>query len=224
MPSRYVGVYGTPNREPLEGMWGQYTIDIRSTTSNQSIMLRQDHALHTMKPTCTQNYSNSHTRSRLLTSMAYLILVKQFSALQIFVARLSDDFLVSGAPNTCQNRKISSPTAVATVYPSGLRAKWRTLDVWPVNSAIFTMEGYFHRHSWFWLNPWELRISFSCLLHWRAHTWDPLSMLFTHAPVCVFQNLMHRLPVPPLDSSKFLWNGHHARALTAAWCSSRRCR
>ena len=38
------------------------------------------------------------------------------------------------------------------------------------NSAILAMDGYFHRHSWFWLNPWLDRISFSCRLHCSAQT------------------------------------------------------
>ena len=39
------------------------------------------------------------------------------------------------------------------------------------NSAILAMDGYFHRHSWFWLNPWLDRISFSCRLHCSAQTY-----------------------------------------------------
>ncbi len=30
-------------------------------------------------------------------------------------------------------------------------AMWRTREVWPLISAIFTSDGYFQRHSWFWL-------------------------------------------------------------------------
>ncbi len=149
-------------------------------------------------------------------------------------------------------------------------ARWSTLDVWPVSSAIFTIDGYFHRHSWFWLNPCELKISRSCLLHcraqtcifcsqsyirpwriptyikynqkntmqrwqgrsrsllrvvkWRICTCDLVSILLTQAPVCVFQNLMQRSAVPPPEASKLLWNGHHAKAFTAAWWSSKRWR
>jgi hypothetical protein len=103
-------------------------------------------------------------------------------------------------------------------------ARWSTLDVWPVSSAIFAIDGYFHRHSWFWLNPCELKISRSCLLHCRAQTCDLVLILLTQAPVCVFQNLMQRSAVPPPEASKLLWNGHHAKAFTAAWWSSKRWR
>lgn len=39
------------------------------------------------------------------------------------------------------------------------------------------------------------------------------------APVWVFQVLMQRSAVPPPVASVLRSNGHHARALTAAWCS-----
>lgn len=97
----------------------------------------------------------------------------------------------------------------------------RTLDVWPVSSAIFTIDGYFQRVSWFWVNPCELSNSRSFLFHNSAHTCEPVSTEFKQAPVWVFQNLMHRSPPPPPDASKLPWNGHQAKALTAAvWSSS----
>ena len=56
------------------------------------------------------------------------------------------------------------------MVPSGLWAMCSTRAVWPVNSAILTMDGYFHRHSWFCEYPWLDRISRSCVFHCRAHT------------------------------------------------------
>lgn len=46
----------------------------------------------------------------------------------------------------------------------------RTLDVWPLSSPIFRIEGYLHKHSDFWPNPWPLKISFWCLFHTNAET------------------------------------------------------
>lgn len=108
---------------------------------------------------------------------------------------------------------------------SNLHSTWAmksTLEVWPVSSAIFTIEGYFQRVSWFWVNPWELSNSLSFLFHSREQTWEPVSTEFKHAPVWVFQNFMDRSPPPPPEASKFPWKGHQARALTAAVCSSSR--
>ena len=96
----------------------------------------------------------------------------------------------------------------------------RTLEVWPVSSAIFTIDGYFQRVSWFWENPWELSSSLSFLFHNKAHTWEPVSTEFKHAPVWVFQNFMLLSSPPPPEASKLLWKGHQARAFTADVCSS----
>jgi len=97
----------------------------------------------------------------------------------------------------------------------------RTLEVCPVSSAIFAMEGYFHSVNWFCVNPCELSNSRSFLLHNKEQTWEPVSTEFMQAPVWVFQNLMHRSFPPPPEASKLLWKGHQARALTAAlWSSS----
>ena len=41
-------------------------------------------------------------------------------------------------------------------------------------------------------------------------------MLFTKAPVSVFQNLMHLSVVPPPEASRFVYQGHQASAFTAA--------
>lgn len=56
----------------------------------------------------------------------------------------------------------------------------RTLEVWPVSSATLTIEGYFQRVSWFWVNPCELRSSLSFLFH-RPESPCPLSW---HKPRC----------------------------------------
>ena len=96
----------------------------------------------------------------------------------------------------------------------------RTLEVWQVSSAIFTIDGYFQRVSWFWENPWELSSSLLFLFHNKAHTWEPVSKKFKHAPVWVFQNFMHLSSPPPPEASKLLWKGHQARAFIADVCSS----
>lgn len=126
----------------------------------------------------------------------------------------------SGVPKTFQNLRVSSLAAVATVHPFGLWVMKSTLEVWPLSSAIFTIEGYFQRVSWFWEKPCELSNSLSFLFHNRAHTCDPVFTVFKQAPVCVFQNFMHWSPPPPPEASRFPWNGHHASAFTAAVCSS----
>jgi len=123
-------------------------------------------------------------------------------------------------PKTFQNLSVSSPAAEATVHPFGLCAIYNTLEVWPLSSAIFSIEGYFQRASWFWVKPWELSNSRSFLLHSRAHTCEPVSTEFKHAPVWVFQNLMQWSPPPPPEARRFAWNGHQASAFTAALCSS----
>jgi hypothetical protein len=48
---------------------------------------------------------------------------------------------------TFQNLKVSSAAALATVVPSGLKAKCNTLLVCPLRSAIFFMVGYFQMQS-----------------------------------------------------------------------------
>ena len=72
-----------------------------------------------------------------------------------------------------QKRSVSSAAAEQTVVPSGDCARCSTREVWPDISATLAMDGYFHRHSWFWLKPWLLRISRSCRLHCSAHTCRP---------------------------------------------------
>ncbi len=54
-----------------------------------------------------------------------------------------------GGAKTSQNRRVSSPAPDTTVRPSGEAAMCRTREVCPVSSFVFTMEGYFQRHSWF---------------------------------------------------------------------------
>jgi hypothetical protein len=46
--------------------------------------------------------------------------------------------------NTFQKRSLSSPAPVTMELPSGFMARYRTRNVWPVNVAIFSMDGYFH--------------------------------------------------------------------------------
>jgi hypothetical protein len=91
--------------------------------------------------------------------------------------------------------------------------------VCPSSSLILTMDGYFHKHSWFRANQCDDNISFSCGFHWRPQTWDPVSMEFKSAPVLEFQNLMVQSAVlPPLVRRFHSW-GDQARAFTAAWWS-----
>ena len=95
------------------------------------------------------NIYNMYTKKPALAS--YLMRLRDVNALPTSYVRFTVlTFFVSSAPNTCQNRRVSSPAADATVYP--------------VNSAIFIIDGYFHRHIWFLLNLCKLMISFSCLL------------------------------------------------------------
>ena len=115
--------------------------------------------------------------------------------------------------------KITNKKIEGNFYISTWAMK-RTRDVWPVSSAIFTIDGYFHRVSWFCVKPWELRSSRSFLFQSRAQTCEPVSTEFRQAPVWVFQNLMHRSPPPPPEASKLPWKGHHASAFTAAVWSS----
>lgn len=97
----------------------------------------------------------------------------------------------------------------------------RTLDVWPVSLDIFTIDGYFHRMSWFSVKPWELSNSRSCLFHRRAQTCEPVFTEFKQEPVWLFQNLIHMSAPPPPEARRLLWKGHQARAFTAAlWSSS----
>ena len=98
----------------------------------------------------------------------------------------------------------------------------RTQDVWPVSSALLTIDR-FQRVSWFSVNPWELNNSLSFLFQRRDHTWEPVCTGFRQAPVWVFQNMMQRSLSSPPDASKLLWNGHQARALTDDVWSSKRC-
>jgi hypothetical protein len=58
----------------------------------------------------------------------------------------------AGSPKQRQKRRVSSAAALTTVVPSGLWARCSTRLVCPVSSATLAMEGYFHRHSWFWLH------------------------------------------------------------------------
>ena len=82
--------------------------------------------------------------------------------------------ILAGSPKHLQNLKVSSAAAEHTDVPSGLCERCNTLEVWPLNSPTLTMLGYFHRQSWFCENPWLLKISFSWVLHWSAHTCKPL--------------------------------------------------
>ena len=163
-------------------------------------------------------------------------------------------FEVSGAPKFFQNLSVSSAAADTTVYPSGLwRGKkigkgyqdksihkgktwmhkkitfhtcaiWRTREVCPVSSVIFTMDGYFHKVNWFLSNPCELNNSRSCLFHSKEQTWEWVSIVFKHAPVWVCQNFIDLSKPPPPDAKRLFWKGHHAKAFTAAQCSSNLCR
>lgn len=58
--------------------------------------------------------------------------------------------LAWGSPKTFQKRMVSSAAALTTAVPSGDWAMCSTRAEWPVSSAILAIEGYFHRHSWFW--------------------------------------------------------------------------
>lgn len=84
-----------------------------------------------------------------------------------------------------------------------------------MSSFTRSMDGYFHRHNWFWLKPWLLSNSFSVVDHSRAHL---------RASVHALQACT-RAGVPHLDAAvggaaptgqqvRFQW--HHATVFTAA--------
>jgi hypothetical protein len=58
-----------------------------------------------------------------------------------------------GFLKTFQNLRVSSAAALAIVVPSGERAKCNTLDVCPLSSVTFYIDGYFHRQIWFFTKP-----------------------------------------------------------------------
>ena len=62
---------------------------------------------------------------------------------------------------TFQNLSVSSAAALATVVPSGLKAKCNTLLVWPLKSAIFLIVGYFQIDNWLLIKPCDDKISLS---------------------------------------------------------------
>ena len=58
-------------------------------------------------------------------------------------------------PRMSQKRMVSSAEALHTVVPHGDLARCSTRDVWPRNSLIFVIVGYFQRISWLSENPWD---------------------------------------------------------------------
>jgi len=74
----------------------------------------------------------------------------------------------------------------------------RTLDICPVSSSIFTIEGYFHKVNWFWVNPCQLNNSHSFLLHNKEQMWEPLLMELSKHPYgfsriwCIDHSTLHR--------------------------------
>lgn len=57
------------------------------------------------------------------------------------------------------------------------------------------------------------------MFHSKAQTWLSVSTDFTQDPVDVFQIFIWRSAVPPPVANKFVFQGHHESALTAAVCS-----
>lgn len=126
--------------------------------------------------------------------------------------------------NTFQNLRVSSPAALATVVPSGLIPRWRTLH-WCPNRSDILVRGfswlfwvYLHTESSFLSYPWELTNSFSNLDHTREQTYELVSWWEIYSPRSVFQNLMVLSLVPPPEARRLFCLGHQARALTAALC------
>ena len=99
--------------------------------------------------------------------------------------------------NTFQNLNVSSPAPVTKVWPSGLIAKYNTLNVWPVNTAIFFIWGYFQTIISFLEYPWVETSSLTFFEYARLHTWLPVSTQWRGLHVRVFQNLIHLSAVPP---------------------------
>jgi len=118
-----------------------------------------------------------------------------------------------------QNRNVSSPAPVTIVCPSGLIARYNTLQVCPVNAATWVIDGYFHIATWFWLYPCVLTNSFEFFDHWRLHTWLPVSISLIHCPFMEFQKRILRSAVPPPDARMPRWWGDQDIAFTAAVCA-----
>jgi hypothetical protein len=75
--------------------------------------------------------------------------------------------------------------------PSGLIARYNTLNVCPVSVAIFSIWGYFQTMTWLREYPWVETSSSLVLENIKLHTWDPVFMQFIGERVRLFQNLMH---------------------------------
>lgn len=121
-----------------------------------------------------------------------------------------------GFGKTFQNLRVSSPAPVTIVLPSGLIARYKTLNECPVNVLILSIFGYFHIFISFCEYPCVLTISLRTLENIRLQTWEPTSTDFVVFPVKVFLNLIVRSAVPPPETSRQCWWGDHAIALTAA--------
>ena len=76
----------------------------------------------------------------------------------------------------------------------------------------------FHKHSWFYENPWELKIYLSFLFHKSEQTWLWVLTELMSLPVSMFQNFIVLSEEPPPVARRFLCHGHQASALTAALC------
>ena len=102
------------------------------------------------------------------------------------------------------------------MLPSGLIAKYNTLNVWPVSVDIFYILGYFQTFISFKENPCVETNSFNVLLKIKLQTCDPVSIDFIVVPSKVLRNFMVLSAVPPPDNKSPCWWGDHVTAFTAA--------
>lgn len=71
-------------------------------------------------PTYAQSRNLQKDAMYTYLEITYLILFKDDNPLPTSFNRFCAAGFTSGCPNTCQNLRVSSPAADATVYPSGL--------------------------------------------------------------------------------------------------------
>jgi len=111
-------------------------------------------------------------------------------------------------PNSCEELFVYVHKARQLLYIRGTEINWKIT---------------FHKQSWFYENPWELKISLSFLFHTSEHTWLCVLTELISLPVSMFQNFIVLSEDPPPVARRFLCHGHQAKALTAAlwpwsWC------
>lgn len=149
----------------------------------------------------------------------------------------------SSTSHTFQNLKVSSPAALAIVFPSGLKERCSTRSVWPLSSANLRIVGYFQTTIWFCNYEVQVYIGYlresvwthqlfvmfgplDCAYLWlcvnaidataRACIPEAESSICSSSSACLFQVSMHWVLS---FTRRFDCHGHQAKAFTAAvWC------